>query len=133
MFDVVNEQGGTAHAAHLEGIEFCGKTGSAQMISNEGKARAGGHVGKDLADNAWFVGFAPRRNPEILVAILVDNGLHGASTAAPVARDIIKAYYDKKSGQEKKQYTVELKHYDVDGADSPKAIAALVEGAGKKQ
>jgi len=133
MFDVVNEQGGTAHGAHLEGIEFCGKTGSAQMISNEGKARAGGHVGKELADNAWFVGFAPRRNPEIIVAVLVDHGLHGASAAAPVARDVIKAYYDKKSNQEKKQYTVELKHYDVDSADSPKAIAALVEGAGKKQ
>jgi len=132
MFDVVNEQGGTAHGAHLEGIEFCGKTGSAQMISNEGKARAGGHVGKELADNAWFVGFAPRRNPEIIVAVLVDHGLHGASAAAPVARDVIKAYYDKKSNQEKKQYTVELKHYDVDSADSPKAIAALVEGAGKK-
>ncbi len=133
MFGVVNEAGGTAHGVHLEGIEFCGKTGSAQLISNEGKARAGGHVGKDLVDNAWFVGFAPRRNPEIVVAVLVDHGLHGASAAAPVARDIIKAYYDKKSNQEKKQYTVELKHYDVDGADSPKAIAALVEGAGKKQ
>jgi len=133
MFGVVNEAGGTAHMVHLDGIEFCGKTGSAQMISNEGKARAGGHVGKELADNAWFVGFAPRRNPEIVVAVLVDHGLHGASAAAPVARDVIKAYYEKKSNQEKKQYVVELKHYDVDGADSPKAIAALVEGTAAKK
>ena len=133
MFGVVNEAGGTAHGAHLEGIEFCGKTGSSQLISNEGKARAGGHLGKEMVDNAWFVGFAPRRNPEIVVAVLVEHGVHGATAAAPVARDVIKAYYDKKSNQEKKQYTVELKHYDVDSADSPKAIAALVEGAGKKQ
>jgi len=132
MFGVVNEAGGTAHGAHLEGIEFCGKTGSSQLISNEGKARAGHVSGKQLVDNAWFVGFAPRRNPEIVVAVLVEHGVHGATVAAPVARDVIKAYYDKKSNQEKKQYTVELKHYDVDGADSPKAIAALVEGAGKK-
>jgi hypothetical protein len=46
---------------------------------------------------------------------------------------VIKAYYDKKSSQEKKQYVVELKHYDLDGADSPKAIAALVEGAAAKK
>lgn len=128
MFGVVNEAGGTAHAAHLEGIEFCGKTGSAQLISNEGKSRASGHVGKELADNAWFVGFAPRRNPEIVVAVLVEHGLHGATAAAPVARDVIKAYYDKKSHLEKKQYTVELKHYELDNADSAKAVAAVVDG-----
>jgi len=133
MFGVVNEPGGTAHGAHLEGIEFCGKTGSAQVISNEGIKRAGGHLGKEMADNAWFVGFAPRRNPEIVVAVLVEHGLHGSTAAAPVARDIIKAYYDKKSRQEKKQYTVELKQYDVDGADSPKAIAALVQGTAAKK
>ena len=134
MFGVVNEAGGTAHAAHLEGIEFCGKTGSAQMISNEGKARAGGHVGKELADNAWFVGFAPRRNPEIVVAVLVEHGLHGATAAAPVARDIIKAYYDKKSGQEKKQYTVELKHYELDNANGAKAVAAVMDaGESRKE
>ena len=128
MYGVVNEADGTAHGAHLEGIEFCGKTGSAQLISNEGKSRAG-HVGKDLADNAWFVGFAPRLNPEIVVSVLVQHGVHGATAAAPVARDIIKGYYDKKSAQEKKQYTVELKHYDVDQAESAKALAAVV-GAG---
>jgi penicillin-binding protein 2 len=133
MFGVVNEEGGTAHGAHLEGIEFCGKTGSSQLISNEGVKRAGGHVGKQLADNAWFVGFAPRRNPEIVVAVLVEHGIHGSSAAAPVARDIIKAYYDKKSRQEKKQITVELKHYDVDSADGSKAIAALVEGTAPKK
>ena len=134
MFGVVNEAGGTAHGAHLEGIEFCGKTGSAQVISNEGKSRAGGHLGKELADNAWFVGFAPRRNPEIVVAVLVEHGVHGATAAAPVARDIIKAYYDKKSHLEKKQYTVELKHYELDNAESAKAVAAVVDaGEGKKE
>ena len=132
LFGVVNEEGGTAHGAHLEGIEFCGKTGSAQVISNEGKSRAG-HVGKELADNAWFVGFAPRRNPEIVVAVLVEHGLHGATAAAPVARDIIKAYYDKKSHQEKKQYTVELKHYELDNAESAKAVAAVANGGGEEK
>ena len=133
LFGVVNEAGGTAHLVHLEGIEFCGKTGSAQVISNEGKARAGHVSGKALVDNAWFVGFAPRRNPEIVVAVLVEHGVHGATAAAPVARDIIKAYYDKKAHQENKAYTVEMKHYDMDGTETPKAVAALVQGVPAKK
>jgi len=129
MFGVVNEAGGTAHLVHLDGVEFCGKTGSAQVISNEGKARAGHVSGKQLVDNAWFVGFAPRRNPEIVVAVLVEHGVHGATAAAPVARDIIKAYYDKKSHQENKAYTVEMQHYEMDGAQTPQAVAAMVQAA----
>lgn len=126
LFGVVNEAGGTAHLVHLEGIEFCGKTGSSQLISNEGKARAGHVSGKQLVDNAWFVGFAPRRNPEIVVAVLVEHGVHGATAAAPVARDIIKAYYEKKSREENKAYTVELKHYDLEESKTPQAVASIV-------
>ena len=47
-------------------------------------------------DNGWFVGFAPRENPEIVVAVLLEGGEHGA-LAAPIARDVIKAYFDKKA------------------------------------
>ena len=111
MFGVVNE-GGTAAGVRLEGIEFCGKTGSAQVISAEGFKRAGRQ--RQFKDNAWFVGYAPRRNPEIVVSVLVQEGEHGASAAAPVARDVIKAYYDKKSRREQKQYMVEYKRYEVD-------------------
>jgi penicillin-binding protein 2 len=104
MFGVVNE-GGTAARSRLEGIEFCGKTGSAQVISEEGLKRVKG--GHRFETNAWFVGFAPRRNPTIVVAVLVEQGGHGASIAAPIARDIIKAYYDKKSLRQQEQYTAE--------------------------
>lgn len=97
MYGVVNEPGGTASASKLPGIELCGKTGSAQVISNQGLARTGKHA--DLRDNAWFVGFAPRENPEILVAVLVQGGEHGASAAAPIAKNVVKAYYDKKQGK----------------------------------
>ena len=109
MFGVVNE-GGTAAGVHLEGIELCGKTGSAQVISAEGLKRAGRQ--RRFSDNAWFVGYAPRRNPEIVVSVLVEGGEHGASVAAPIARDIIKAYYDKKAKRNQLQYTVEYKHYE---------------------
>ncbi len=56
-----------------------------------------------MKDNAWFVGFAPRQNPEIVVVALVEGGLHGATAAAPVARDIVKTYFDKKSKSAPKQ------------------------------
>jgi penicillin-binding protein 2 len=94
MYGVVNE-GGTGAASRIEGIEFSGKTGSAQRISND--LRKSGKLDKteDL-DNGWFVGFAPRQNPEIVVAVLLEGGEHGA-LAAPVARDIVKAYFDKKT------------------------------------
>ena len=95
MWGVVNE-GGTAGASKLPGIEFCGKTGTAQVISTAGKEKATNKSA--LKNDAWFVGFAPRRNAEIVVAVLVQAGGYGAEAAAPVARDVVKAYYDKKGG-----------------------------------
>jgi penicillin-binding protein 2 len=98
MYGVVNE-GGTAAGSRIPGIELCGKTGSAQVISNAGLR----HTGEELAlrDNAWFVGFAPRENPKIVVAVLVQGGEHGASAAAPIGADVVKAYFaERKSPQE---------------------------------
>jgi penicillin-binding protein 2 len=66
------------------------------VISAQGKEKATNKSA--LKNNAWFVGFAPRRNAEIVVAVLVQAGGYGAEAAAPVARDVVKAYYDKKGG-----------------------------------
>lgn len=115
MFGVVNEGGGTAIASRLEGVEFCGKTGTSQLISFEGLKKVRGST-RRFTENAWFVGYAPRRNPEIVVAVLVEHGEHGSSAAAPIARDIIKRYYDKKGQREKQQFTVEFKRYEVPAA-----------------
>jgi penicillin-binding protein 2 len=49
-----------------------------------------------MKDNAWFVGFAPREAPEIVVAALFENGAEGPR-AGPIVRDVIKAYFDKKA------------------------------------
>lgn len=122
MFDVVN-QGGTAAGARLEGIEFCGKTGTAQLISSEGLKRSGA-PGRRFTDNAWFVGYAPRRNPEVLVAVLVEHGEHGSSAAAPIARDVIRAYYEKKSRSDQKQYTVEYRRFELPDARAAGATPA---------
>ena len=93
MYGVVNEGGGTGGRARIPGIDVAGKTGSAQVASVEAAKGAKG----TLKDNAWFVGLAPRRNPEIVVAVLYQGGQHGY-LAAPIAKALIKAYYDKKSG-----------------------------------
>ena len=93
MYGVVNE-GGTGAAARIEGVEFSGKTGSAQRVSNELR-KSGKLDADDSKDNGWFIGFAPRQNPEIVVSVLLEGGEHGA-LAAPVARDVIKSYFDKK-------------------------------------
>jgi penicillin-binding protein 2 len=94
MFGVVNE-GGTGIRAALPHIEVCGKTGSAQLASND---FVKGTAAKDMKDNAWFVGFAPRDNPEIVVAALWEHGEHGQFAAA-IVRDVLKAYFDKKQRQ----------------------------------
>ena len=49
-----------------------------------------------MKDNAWFVGFAPRGAPEIVVVALFEHGEHG-QFAAPIVRDVMKAYFDKKA------------------------------------
>jgi penicillin-binding protein 2 len=93
MFGVVN-QGGTATVAAIPGIELCGKTGTAQLASND--LIRSRKLGITLSDNAWFVGFAPRNSPEIVVAALYEHGEHGIQ-AAPIVRDVVKAYFDKKN------------------------------------
>lgn len=91
---VVNEDG-TGRGARLPNVEVGGKTGTAQLVSLDTAKKFRGESGRSLVDNAWFVGLAPAHNPEIVVAVLVEHGEHGAS-AAPLARQVIKAYVDKK-------------------------------------
>jgi len=94
MWGVVNEPDGTTSGTvKLQNIDFSGKTGTAQTESFELQNK----LGKHLKENGWFIGIAPRRNPEIVVAALV-QGAGWGSSVAPIVRDVVKAYYDKKSG-----------------------------------
>lgn len=93
MAGVVQPGVGTAGMEHLEGIDFAGKTGSAQVVSNSFKKSRGGG-GKSMRDNGWFAGVAPRRNPEIVVCVLLEQGEHGY-LAARIAAQVIKAYVEK--------------------------------------
>jgi penicillin-binding protein 2 len=94
MYGVVNEGGGTGVRAKLPNVEVCGKTGTAQVASAEFVKSRG--PDKNLKDNAWFVGFAPRAAPEIVVVALYEHGAE-SKFAVPIVRDILKAYFDKKT------------------------------------
>jgi penicillin-binding protein 2 len=97
LWMVVN-QAGTGHNAQLKGYDVAGKTGTAQVISNEGKTAAGKNSGKDLRDNGWFVFFAPRDHPQIAGVIFLEHGVHG-SNAALIARHTLETFFAKKEGR----------------------------------
>jgi penicillin-binding protein 2 len=87
---------GTAPSAHIPGIDIAGKTGSAQIVSLALRARH--EHDESFAQNGWFVGFTPRRSPEIIVCVLFEGGEHG-KLAARLATQVIKAYVDKQKRQ----------------------------------
>src|SRR6266851_1771727 len=124
MYGVVN-QGGTGASLKLAGIELSGKSGTAQVIGYAERERVGKQ--KRFEDNAWFVGYAPRRNPEIVIAVLVqESGKHGGEAAWPVVRDVIKAYYDKKAKKTEGQFTAESAK---PGSGSARAAALIAPRA----
>ena len=86
---------GTAALSQIKGVDMAGKTGSAQTISNMLKAKMSASEKALHKDNGWFVGVEPRRNPEIVVCGLYEEGEHGDKTARIVAQ-VIKAFVDKR-------------------------------------
>ncbi len=83
----------TAGSSHLEGIDFAGKTGTAQQMSHEALEKTG--KGKSTYPNVWFVGLVPRRNPELVVAVLWQQG-EFSYYPARIGAKVVEAYVDKK-------------------------------------
>ena len=127
MYDVVNGDAGTAKGVKLPGIEFSGKSGTAQIINYDVRSRLG--KTKEFKDNSWFVGYAPRRNPEIVVAVIVQGGGHGSEAAAPVVRDVVRTYYEKKNRKMQGEVTAQNSNAPkpADGAASVVAPVRLKE------
>lgn len=78
MSRVVNQPGGTAIYSKIPGIEMCGKTGTVQNPHG--------------ADHSVFVAFAPRNNPKIAIAVVVENSGYGATWSAPIASLMVEKY-----------------------------------------
>ena len=87
LWAVVNDNG-TGAGARIPGLDIAGKTGTAQMIANS-KAEKG-------QDHAWFASFAPVKDPEVVVVVLVERGGKGGQVAAPIARKIFNAIFLEK-------------------------------------
>jgi penicillin-binding protein 2 len=77
---------GTGRRARIRGVQVAGKTGTAQNPHGE--------------DHALFGAFAPSKAPEIAVAVVIENIGHGGEFAAPVAREILEAYFNRKGEAE---------------------------------
>ena len=93
--DVVNGVRGTGKRSRLKNIIVSGKTGTVQVVrmkSNE-ELEKEDEVPYKYRDHAWFVAFAPYEKPEIAVAVLVEHGGHGGTTAAPIAKKVFKKYF----------------------------------------
>lgn len=93
LHEVVHGRSGTARIARMDGVNISGKTGTAQVFSRKtGETQKGEDTPAHLKDHAWFVAYAPSEAPRIAVAVIVEHGEHGSSAAAPLARELIKAY-----------------------------------------
>ena len=88
LFDVYNR--GTAFGLRVEGLEICGKTGTAENFAKINGKRV------QLEDHSEFVAFAPRIQPKIAIAVIVENGHFGNTWAGPIATLMIEKYLNKK-------------------------------------
>ncbi len=89
---VVNDKKGTARVLRDRRLKIAGKTGTAQVAHMIEREHDLEKVRYKLRDHAWFVGFAPYDDPQIVVAVLVEHGGFGARAAAPVAKEVIRAF-----------------------------------------
>jgi penicillin-binding protein 2 len=90
MYNVTSSPIGTAYVARLEGVDFAGKTGTADVVGGREK----NSKNKSTIPNAWFVGMTPRRNPDIVVAVLWEHGYWG-NNSAKLAAEIINTFVNK--------------------------------------
>jgi cell division protein FtsI/penicillin-binding protein 2 len=84
MRGVVEDGHGTGRAAALNGISVAGKTGTAQNPQGQ--------------DHALFVAYAPAEDPAICIAIVMENAGHGGSMAAPIAKQVMSAFFNPLEG-----------------------------------
>ena len=97
MRDAVNKPTGTGWIARIAGMDVAGKTGTAQVVGmpdDDDKEKSVESKERRYRDHGWFVAFAPAKEPRVAVAVLIEHGGHGSTSAAPIAREIIRTYLE---------------------------------------
>lgn len=94
MRDVVEGPRGTARRIRSKHYSIAGKTGTAQVFGIKQEEQYDGEsIAKHLKDHALFISFAPIEAPKLVIAVIVENGSHGGSVAAPIARSVFDSYF----------------------------------------
>jgi penicillin-binding protein 2 len=134
LWMAVNSPSGTATArGKIEGNDVAGKTGTAQVISNDGKpaaqaaARAAGKDPRIYNDHGFFLFFAPRDNPEIAGVVFTQNTEHGY-LSAPIAKHVMETYFAKKEGRPLPVYKAPAPDRRVIGTPTPTETAPVRGG-----
>ena len=116
LWETVNTRRGTAWWSRVAGFDISGKTGTAQVVSSdEDETESEEDREHHLKPHAWFAAYAPSDDPQIAVAVIVEHGEHGSSTAAPIAKELIKTYLsnDKPGNQLKAQRKTTNHHQEA--------------------
>jgi len=97
LWGVINSPGGSAYGQHLPGMEFAGKTGTVQVVSQSADKiyQRCENLPYKRRHHGVFVGYAPINNPSIVVAVVAEHACSGGHGAGPVAREVIKTYLQK--------------------------------------
>ena len=103
LWMVVNAAG-TGGRARIRGRDVAGKTGTAQVISIQGR-QAAGETDVDLRDHGWFVFFAPKDDPQVAGVVFAEHAEHG-HLAAPIARHALATYFAKQEGRPLPEFPV---------------------------
>jgi penicillin-binding protein 2 len=104
MVDVTKPGGTAVRASQGAPYTVAAKTGTAQVVGmKQNETYNEKHMKEEHRDHALFIAFAPAEDPKIAMAILVENGGHGGSTAAPIAREVFDYALLHKKPQAKQQ------------------------------
>ena len=94
MQEVTSSNGTFRSIAKNNYNKIAGKTGTAQVFSLKSQAYDEDNIADHLKDHSLFIGYAPYDNPQVSIAVIIENGGHGSTVAAPIAKKMIDFYFE---------------------------------------
>lgn len=94
MQEVTSSNGTFKSIANNNNYKIAGKTGTAQVFSLKNQEYDEDNIAEHLRDHSLFIGYAPYDNPQVSIAVIIENGGHGSTVAAPIAKKMIDFYFE---------------------------------------